>query len=311
MPRFGPVVTAMVTPFTEDGALDLDGAASWPAIWPTPGTDGLVVAGTTGEGPVLSDDERLDLWRAVAEAVDRAGHRLHRDQRHRPFDGPDQGGRAAAGWRACWRSRRTTTVRLRPGLAAHFRAMAAATDLPVVLYDIPVRTGRRIGAWPDPRAGQRRAQHRRPSRTPPATRPRPPCVAESPAGFEVYCGDDSLTLPFLAVGAVGVVSVAVHWAGPVFADMVVGLRRRETSTEARRSNQRLFESYRFESTEEYPNPVPAKAACRALGPAGRAVPVPAPTLEPAPSVCLDRPTPALSSTRAREDLEPGAPVGLA
>ena len=69
MPRFGAVVTAMVTPFDDDGALDLDAAARV-ARWLTDhGSDGLVVAGTTGEGPVLSDEEKLDLWRAVTEAV--------------------------------------------------------------------------------------------------------------------------------------------------------------------------------------------------------------------------------------------------
>ena len=69
MARFGAVVTAMVTPFDEDGRLDLDAAASLARWLVDDGSDGLVVAGTTGEGPVLTDPEKIDLWRAVAEAV--------------------------------------------------------------------------------------------------------------------------------------------------------------------------------------------------------------------------------------------------
>jgi 4-hydroxy-tetrahydrodipicolinate synthase len=94
-------------------------------------------------------------------------------------------------------------------------------------------------------------------------------VAESPAGFEVFSGDDSLTLPFLSVGGVGVISVASHWAGGLFAEMVDSYRSGDVAR-ATIVNQQLAESYCFESTEEYPNPVPAKAACRSLGlPAGQ------------------------------------------
>ncbi|HEX4245799.1 MAG TPA: dihydrodipicolinate synthase family protein, partial [Acidimicrobiales bacterium] len=69
MGRFGTVITAMVTPFDDGGALDLDGAATLGRHLVDTGSDGLVVAGTTGEGPVLSDEEKIDLWRAVTEAV--------------------------------------------------------------------------------------------------------------------------------------------------------------------------------------------------------------------------------------------------
>jgi 4-hydroxy-tetrahydrodipicolinate synthase len=150
------------------------------------------------------------------------------------------------------------------GLSAHFRAIAAATDLPVLLYDIPIRSGRRIG----------------PALTLELARDVPTIVgvkdatgdvvgaaevvAQAPGGFEVYCGDDSLTLPFASVGAVGIVSVAAHWAGVVFAEML-SCHRAGQVERATTLNQQLAESYRFESTDEFPNPVPAKAACRALG----------------------------------------------
>jgi 4-hydroxy-tetrahydrodipicolinate synthase len=150
------------------------------------------------------------------------------------------------------------------GLSAHFRAVAAATDLPVVLYDIPIRTGRRIGASltlelarevPNILAVKDSTGDEAAAAT---------VVADSPDGFDVYCGDDALTLPFLAVGAAGIVSVAAHWAGELFAEMI-GCHRAGEVDRARVVNQRLSESYRFESTDEFPNPVPAKAACRAIG----------------------------------------------
>ncbi len=170
------------------------------------------------------------------------------------------------------------------GLSAHFRAMAAATDLPVLLYDIPVRSGRRIG----------------PELTIQLAREVPTIVgvkdatgdvasaaevvAGSPAGFDVYCGDDSLTLPFTSIGGAGIISVASHWAGRQFSEMIESYRTGNVER-ATNINQRLAESYRFESTEEFPNPVPAKAACRALGlPVGQCrLPNP-----PAPSDLDDR-----------------------
>jgi 4-hydroxy-tetrahydrodipicolinate synthase len=185
------------------------------------------------------------------------------------------------------------------GLSAHFRAIAAATDLPVLLYDIPIRSGRRIG----------------PALTLQLAREVPTIVgvkdatgdvagaavvvAESPDGFEVYCGDDSLTLPFMAVGAVGVVSVAAHWAGRLFAEMIVSFRAGQVER-AMTINQYLAESYRFESTDEFPNPVPAKAACRALGlPAGQC------RLPNTPgSDALDERARAVISALSRYDLAP-------
>ena len=92
-PRFGSVVTAMVTPFGADGALDLDAAATVARHLADTGSDGLVVAGTTGEGPVLTDAERIDLFRAVVEAVDVPVIAVDRHQRHRPLGPDDRGGR--------------------------------------------------------------------------------------------------------------------------------------------------------------------------------------------------------------------------
>lgn len=94
-------------------------------------------------------------------------------------------------------------------------------------------------------------------------------VAEAPEGFELYSGDDALTLPLLSVGAVGVVSVAANWAGEEMGDITSAWFKGDVEG-ARMANARLLESYDFESSEAFPNPLPAKAACRVLGlPAGQ------------------------------------------
>ena len=262
-PRFGRVVTAMVTPFGPGGELDLDAAATVARHLADNGSDGIVVAGTTGEGPVLTDAERIDLFRTVVEAVTipviaSSGTNDTAHSMEMTRAAADAG---AAGVLV------VTPYYNRPsaaGLSAHFRAVAAAADLPVVLYDIPVRSGRRIG--PDLTIELARevpnivAVKDATGDVPAAAR----VIAEAPAGFEVYSGDDSQSLPFASVGGVGVISVAAHWAGPLFAEMLASFAAGDVARAAE-VNRGLLESYAFESTDEYPNPVPVKAACRALG----------------------------------------------
>jgi 4-hydroxy-tetrahydrodipicolinate synthase len=268
MGRFGSVVTAMVTPFHGDGALDLDGAVALADHLVSAGSDGLLVAGTTGEGPVLTDGEALELFRAVAGAVSVpvVASTGSNDTAHAVAFTRSVAGSGVDGVLV------VTPYYNRPsaaGLSAHFRTVAAATDLPVVLYDIPIRTGRRIGtdllielASEVPNIiGVKDSTHDVAA----AAR----VVAETPDHFELYSGDDPLTLPLMAVGAVGIVSVAAHWAGTLFAEMVSAFQAGDLGR-AREANARLFESYQFESSEAFPNPMPAKAACRALGlPAGQ------------------------------------------
>jgi 4-hydroxy-tetrahydrodipicolinate synthase len=271
MARFGPVLTAMVTPFDDDLALDLDAAVALARWLVDHGSDGLVVAGTTGEGVTLDDREKLDLFRAVAEAVTVpviAGTGSN-DTRHSV-----ELTRAAAstGVDAVLA---VTPYYNRPsqaGIDGHVRAIAAASDLPVVLYDIASRTGRRIerdtvlrlarevptvvalkDAGGDPAATAR-------------------LIAEAPGGFEVYSGDDKLTLPLLAVGAVGVIGVGTHWCGELVGEMIAAFSKGDVET-ARAINARLLESWAFQSTDETPSPLPTKAAMRVLGhPVGDARP---------------------------------------
>ncbi len=260
---FGAVLTAMVTPFDEVGALDLDAAAALARWLVEHGSDGLVVAGTTGEGPVLDDTEKLDLFAAVAEAVTVPviGGTASNDTAH-----------------SIELTRRASSTGLdgvlvvtpyynRPsqaGLAAHFEAVAGATALRVCLYDIPVRTGRRIA--PDTMLGVARrcanvvAVKDATSDVVGAAG----LIAQAPAGFALYSGEDAVTLPLLSIGAVGVISVASHWVGPQMAAMIEAFGAGRVA-EARVRNAELGPSFAFESSEEFPNPLPAKAACRALG----------------------------------------------
>ena len=263
MPRFGTVITAMVTPFDDDGALNVGGAVKL-AKWLTDnGSDGLVLTGTTGEGPVLTDDEDVELWRAVADAVTVpviAGTGTN-DTRHTIELTKRAEGCGVAGALV------VTPYYNRPsqaGIEAHFRAVAAATKLPLLLYDIPIRTGRRIARDTFVRlsdvgniVGVKDAALD---------------VAGSSAlraamseTFEIYSGNDDQTLALMtSAGAVGVVSVASHWAGVHIAEMVAAVEKGDLA-HAREVNQRLLASFDFESSDAAPNPIPTKAMMRVMG----------------------------------------------
>ncbi len=267
MSRFGSVITAMVTPFSADGELDHEGAAELARWLVAQGNDALVLSGTTGEAACLTDEEQIALWRTVRAAVDVpliAGSGTN-DTRHAA---ELTSAAADAGMDAVLI---VTPYYNRPsqaGIEAHFRHVCAATELPVIVYDIPVRTGRKIGsdlilrmaneipnvvglkdAAGDPGATAR-------------------LIADAPDGFEVLSGDDPLTLSLLAVGAVGVIGVATHWAAPVMAQMIGAFQAGDIAR-AQKLNARMIESYEFETGDLNPNPVPTKAMLRAIGqPAG-------------------------------------------
>ncbi|MCW2497475.1 4-hydroxy-tetrahydrodipicolinate synthase [Jatrophihabitans sp.] len=209
---FGRVLTAMVTPFASDGALDLAAAARLASyLVDEQGNDGLVVNGTTGESPTTSDAEKAELVRAVVDAV---GDRAHVVAGVGTFDTAhtvqlaDQAAKSGAHALLV-----VTPYYSRPpqsGLLQHFRAVADATELPNMLYDIPHRTGtpiltetlielaghERIVAVKDAK-GDLVASSR--------------IIAETDLAF--YAGDDAVTLPMLAVGGSGVVGTSTHFSG--------------------------------------------------------------------------------------------------
>ncbi len=259
--RFGPVLTAMVTPFDDDGALDLDRAQNLARYLVANGNDGVVVAGTTGESPTISYEEQRELTIAVREAI--PDHTLvagaGSNDLRTAVKNTHMAGEAGADAILA-----VTPYYNRPsqaGLEAHFRASAAETDLPVILYDIPVRTGRKISkqvllnlAEVDNIVAVKDA----------AGNPGASAEIIAETDLQYYSGDDSLTLPLLAVGAVGVIGVATHWIGAEMADMIAAYTDGKVA-EAQRLNTLMLPSFAYETGDLAPNPVPTKALMNLIG----------------------------------------------
>jgi 4-hydroxy-tetrahydrodipicolinate synthase len=233
---FGRVLTAMVTPMSPDGEVDEKGTDALVDHLLATGHDGIVVNGTTGESSTLTDDESIEMVRRVQQ---RAGDRAtvvagvgSNDTRH----AVDMARRSAdAGAEALLLVTPYYNKPTQAGVIAHCRAVADATDLPVVLYDIPSRTGipfttqtlitlaehPRIAAVKDAK-GDLAATTR----------------VLAATDLLWFSGEDALTLPLLAIGAVGTVSVVGHVAGAHYRAMVEAVDRGDLA-EARRIHQSL------------------------------------------------------------------------
>jgi len=220
---FGRVLTAMVTPFQADGSLDLEGAARLAEHLVDHGNDGLVVSGTTGESPTTSTEEDGRLLRAVVEAVgDRATvvAGVGTNNTAHSVELAVQAEKIGA----------DATLVVTPyynkppqqGVAAHFEAVADAAGLPVMLYDIPGRTGTRI----DEETYRRVAAHERVVAVKDAVGDLYRGVRiMTETGLAFYSGDDVLNLAWLTHGASGLVSVVAHVAGRSYAAMVAAVDR--------------------------------------------------------------------------------------
>jgi 4-hydroxy-tetrahydrodipicolinate synthase len=261
---FGRVVTAMVTPFTEGRELDVDGAQVLAKALVDAGNDALVVSGTTGESPTTSDDEKDRLLRAIVEAVGDTAHVIAgvgtNDTAH-TIDLAHAAQKAGAIGLLV-----VTPYYSRPpqpALFEHFTAVAEATDLPTMLYDIPARTGAAI----ESETLVRLAEH-------------PRIVAVKDAKDDLgasswvlartdlayYCGTDMLNLPLLSIGAVGFVSVASHVATPQLVELVEAWDAGDVVA-ARTIHRSLLPVYT--GLFRVPNPILVKAALRLAGlPAG-------------------------------------------
>lgn len=217
-PFFGTMIPAMVTPFNDDGELDLTAAQSLATHLVDNGADGLVVTGTTGETPTLTDDENIKVFEAVVEAVggrakviagtgmNDTAHSAHLSQRA-----------AAAGVDGLLLVTPYYNKPNQAGIKAHFDHIASSTDLPVMLYDIPGRSVMPI----EPATIMALAEH-----------PNIVALKDAKADYQsttlvlantdlaVYAGDDGLTLPLMAAGAVGVVSVTGHVAPRIYRELV-------------------------------------------------------------------------------------------
>ncbi|MFO8076864.1 MAG: 4-hydroxy-tetrahydrodipicolinate synthase [Actinomycetota bacterium] len=275
-PPLGRVLTALATPFDAEGSLDLDGAQRLAAHCVEHGSDGLVVCGTTGESPTLTHEETLAMFRAVVEAVD-----------GRATVVAGTGKNATAETVALTREAATTGVDgvlavtpyyNRPsqrGLTAHFEAVAAAAGgLPVILYNIPGRTAREIAVDTLVDLAERVEAIAGVKDAVGDLGKTSWVAARTPEDFVIYAGDDAATLPMLAVGGAGVISVSAHLAGRDFAEMVAAFPT--DPARARALHQRLLPLISALMTTD-PSPAPLKAALRRLGlPAG---PVRAPLVD--------------------------------
>lgn len=263
MAIFGQVLTAMITPFDASGALDLNEAVRLAKWLQDNGNDGLVVSGTTGESSTLTDAEKLSLWEAVINAVTIpviAGSGSN-DTAHSVHMTKEVTKMGAAGILA------VGPYYNRPpqsGLEGHITAMANATTLPVVIYDIPVRTGRKISTQTLAKLANTVPNIKALKDAAGAPAETANLMAQVPKDFELYSGDDGLTLAFLAYGASGVVGVATHWSAPEHQAMVTAFKKGDVAL-ARKYNDILLESYAFETGDDNPNPIPSKVMMNYLG----------------------------------------------
>ena len=250
----------MVTPFTADGAVAPHVAARLARALVAAGSDGVVVNGTTGESPTLHGDERLAVLDAVRAALP--------EQAVVMGTGSYDTAAAVEQTREAQRHGADAVLVVSPyynrpsqeGLVAHFSAVADV-GVPVILYNIPSRCGVNIAAETTLRLAEHPGVVGTKEAAGDADQVARICAA-APAGFRVWSGDDGLTLPFMAVGAHGVISVAAHCAGAAMRRMLDAFARGEVA-DAVRTHHALLPL--FHALFAAPNPVPVKAAVRHLG----------------------------------------------
>lgn len=220
-PRFGRMITAMVTPFTPDNALDLDRAAELALRLLEQGSDGLVVCGTTGESPTVFYDQKLELFRAVIDAVGGRAPVIANAGDNCTDDSVEFARKVVSlGVDAIMAVVPYYNKPPQEGLYRHFRSIAEAVDVPVILYNIPGRcvinlepeTILRLAHDCDNIVAVKQAN---PDLSQAAT-----IIQGAPDGFELLSGDDELTLPMMGLGGTGVISVLSHVAGERFKAMI-------------------------------------------------------------------------------------------
>lgn len=255
----GNLLTAIVTPFREDGSVDLDAFQRLARELVDHGSDGIVVAGTTGESPTLADGERLDLIRAAIEAVGEdatvvagtgtysTAHSVHLTERAHAL--------GADGFLI------VTPYYNRPpqrGIVAHFEAIAETSDRPIVVYNIPSRVVVNIESETISRLAE--------IETVRAVKQANDDLAQArhivETGLDLYAGDDNLIQPFLELGAVGGISVHAHIVGPQIAEQIRAARAGDLAR-AREIDESLAPAYELLAVAT--NPIPVKTALRLLG----------------------------------------------
>jgi 4-hydroxy-tetrahydrodipicolinate synthase len=254
---FGRVMTAMITPFHPDGSVNYAMAESLADHLVSHGTDTMVVCGTTGESPTLTWDEEFQLFKAVQQAVGARAKVV-------AGTGSNSTAEAISATQKADKLGLDGSLQVVPyynkppqeGLYQHFRAIAESSPMPLILYNVPGRTGQNllpetvgrlaeisnIVAVKEASGNLDQVSHIR---------------RITPADFTIYSGDDSLTLPMLAVGAQGVVSVASHLVGDALQQMIQAFEQGKVQT-ATQIHLQLFPL--FKALFQVTNPIPLKAA---------------------------------------------------
>jgi 4-hydroxy-tetrahydrodipicolinate synthase len=220
-PRFGRMITAMVTPFAADGSLDLDRAAQLADKLLAEGSDALVVCGTTGESPTVFYDQKIELFAAVVDAVGGRAPVIANAGDNCTDDSVEFARKVVSlGVNAIMAVVPYYNKPPQEGLYRHFRSIADAVDVPVILYNIPGRcvinmtaeTTLRLAHDCDNVVAVKEASG---DLTQIAQ-----IIDGAPEGFEVLSGDDEMTLPMMGLGGTGVISVLSHVAGVRFKEMI-------------------------------------------------------------------------------------------
>lgn len=258
---FGRLITAMVTPFDADGHIDWQTTERLIDYLITDQqSDSLVVSGTTGESPTLSEDEKLELFRFVVK---------HAAGRCKVIAGTGSNNTAhsihltkaaeACGVDGVLLVAPYYNKPTQEGLYQHFKAIAESTKLPVILYNVEGRTGVNISVNTTLRLAQ--IDNVVATKDCASLDQLTQIISAAPEGFKVYSGDDSSTLPALAIGSYGIVSVASHIVGAQMNEMIQAYLN-EKPQEAARLNGKLFPIFKglFHCPHPVPNPVAVKYA---------------------------------------------------
>lgn len=260
---FGPLVTAMVTPFNSEGAVNYARAEELTAHLIENGSSGLVVSGTTGESPTLSPTEKLELFRVVKRAAGKVPVIANTGDNETSFSIELTKQAARIGVDAILLVVPYYNRPSQEGLYQHFKAVAGATELPCVLYNVPGRTARNMDAKTTARLseisniiGTKEASgdfaqigHTR---------------ALTPDSFQIYSGNDGDTLPMLTLGACGVISVISHIAGKPMREMMDAYWNNDVAR-AREIHLRLLPVIDALFPPTTPSPAPVKAALNLQG----------------------------------------------
>ena len=257
---FGRLITAMVTPFAKDGSIDWDGVATLATHLADHGHDAIAVNGTTGEAPTTKSSEKLEIIKVVKSTVGSRVKVLSGAGDNETSYTVEQAKRSAdAGADGLLIVAPYYNKPPQAGIEAHFKAVASATDLPIMMYDIPGRTGVEIESDTIVRLFEL-----------------PNIVALKDAkgnlaatsdviarcGIPVYSGDDILNLPFLSIGAVGFVSVCGHTVGSELKEMLDSWFARDTAR-ALEIHQKLIPV--FKGTFKTQGAILTKAAMNLMG----------------------------------------------